>query len=115
MRIEVGQHADAVRVVMRHQRQVRLRGRSRQQKQKRKNSFHRSVSSADRVVHGDQLGAVGKGRLDLNVVDHLGDAVHDLGARDHMGAGFHQVGDAAAVARAFQDEIGDQRHRLRDG
>ena len=34
--------------------------------------------SSDRLVHGDQLGAVGKRRLDLHVVDHLGDAFHHL-------------------------------------
>jgi hypothetical protein len=29
---------------------------------------------------GDELGAVGKRRLDLHVMDHLGDAVHHLRA-----------------------------------
>ena len=33
-------------------------------------------------MDGDELGAVGEGRLDLNVVDHLGDALHDLTARE---------------------------------
>src|SRR3546814_9129006 len=40
----------------------------------------------DRVVHGHQLGAVGEGRLDLDLVDHLGDAVHHLGAGQHGAA-----------------------------
>ena len=31
-------------------------------------------------MHGDELGAVGKRRLHLDVVDHLGDAVHHLRA-----------------------------------
>ncbi len=30
-----------------------------------------------------------------------------------MGARLHQVGDAAAVARAFNDEIGNERDRFR--
>ena len=64
-------------------------------------------------MHGDQFGAVGECRLDLDVVDHLWDALHHLGAGEHMGAVAHEIGDAFAVARAFQDEIGDQRHRFR--
>ena len=46
--------------------------------------------AADRVVDGDELGAVGKGRLDLDVVDHLGDALHHLIARQHMRARLHE-------------------------
>ena len=34
-------------------------------------------------------------------------------AREHVGARLHQLGDGAAVARAFDDEIGDERDRLR--
>ena len=64
-------------------------------------------------MHGDKLGAIGKGRLDLDVVDHLGDALHDLVAGDDVGAGFHEVGDGAAVARALDDEVGDQRDGFR--
>ncbi len=30
-----------------------------------------------------------------------------------MRAGFHEIGDGAAVARALDDEVGDQRDRLR--
>ena len=70
------------------------------------------LGAADRVVHGDQLGAVGKGRLDLDVVDHRGDAVHHLIGGDDMRARLHQLGDGASVARALDDEVGDQRHRL---
>jgi hypothetical protein len=36
------------------------------------------VGAADRMVDGDQLRAVGKGRLDLDVVDHRRDPVHHL-------------------------------------
>ena len=70
------------------------------------------VRAADRVVHGDQLGAVGEGRLDLDVVDHRGDAVHHLVGGDDMRARLHQFGDRAPVARALDDEIGDQRDRF---
>ena len=66
----------------------------------------------DRLVDGDELGAVGEGGLDLHIVDHLGDAVHHLIAGDHVGTGLHQVGDAAPVARALDDEIGDQCDRF---
>src|SRR6516164_3003109 len=69
--------------------------------------------SSNRLMHRDQLGAVGKRRLDLNLGDHLGDAVHDLYARKDVGAAFHQLGDGAAVARAFEDEVGDQRDGFR--
>src|SRR5262245_60779036 len=72
-----------------------------------------AVSLSDRLVHRHELGAVGKRRLDLNLMDHLGNAVHHLLAREHVGAGFHQLGDGPAVARALDDEVGDQRHRLR--
>ena len=63
-------------------------------------------------MNGDELGAVGKGGFDLDIVDHLGDPFHDLRAGDDMGAGIHQIGDGAAVAGAFDDEIADQRDRL---
>ena len=35
-----------------------------------------------------------------------------LRAGDDLGAGLHQFGDGAAVARALDDEIGDERDRL---
>ncbi len=40
-----------------------------------------SIASPDRLVHGDQLGAVGEGGLDLDLVDHLRHALHHLVAR----------------------------------
>src|SRR6185437_14489414 len=71
------------------------------------------TSSADRIVHGDELGPVGERRFHLDVVDHFRNAGHHLRAREHMRAGLHELGDGPAVPRAFHDEIGDQRHRLR--
>src|SRR5437868_2239806 len=66
-----------------------------------------------RLVHGHELRSVGKRRLDLHVVDHLRDPLHDLRAGEHLRARLHQFGDSPAVARALEDEIGDQRHRFR--
>src|SRR5664279_3676885 len=52
-----------------------------------------SYSSSNRIVHGDELGAVREGRFDLDVVDHLSNAVHHLGAGDDVRA---QVMDGIA-------------------
>src|ERR1043166_4350083 len=67
---------------------------------------------AYRLMHGDELGPVRKRRLDLDVVDHLGNARHHLVAPQHLRAGLHQLGHRAAVAGALDDEIGDDRNRL---
>src|ERR1700728_891626 len=69
------------------------------------------TTSSDRLVHGDELGAVRKRRLDLDVVDHFGNPVHALSASQDLGAGLHQLGHGAAVARALDDEIGNDRDR----
>lgn len=63
-------------------------------------------------MHGDKLGAVGEGRLDLHVVNHFGDAFHDLIPGQHRRAGLHEFGHAPPVARAFDDEIGNEGNRL---
>ncbi len=44
-------------------------------------------------MDGHQLGAVGKGRLDLDFRDHLRHAVHHLVAGEDRRAIAHQVGD----------------------
>src|SRR6478752_258459 len=44
-------------------------------------------------MHGDELGPVWKGRLDLHVI--------------------HQLGDRTTVARTLDHEIGDERNGLR--
>ena len=59
-------------------------------------------------MHGDQLGAVGEGRLHLHVMDHLRDTFHHLVAGQHMRAFLYQRRHTLAVARAFDDEIGDE-------
>ena len=58
-------------------------------------------------MDGDEFGAVGEGGLDLDLVDHLGDAFHDLVAREECGAEAHEIGDGTAVAGAFHDLVGD--------
>src|SRR6266851_9416015 len=70
----------------------------------------KAMASTNRRMDGAELGAVGEGRLDLDLVDHVGDALHHLLAAQHLGAVLHQVGDRAAVTRALDDEIADQRH-----
>ncbi len=64
-------------------------------------------------MHRHQLRPVGKRRLDLDVVDHFGDAIHALLARDDLRAGLHQVGHGAAVPRALNNKVGDNSNRLR--
>jgi hypothetical protein len=63
-------------------------------------------------MHGDEFCAVGKRRLDLDVVDHLGNAIHHLRPRQHLSASLHQFGDGAAVAGALDDEVGDDGNRF---
>src|SRR5258706_2487752 len=70
------------------------------------------MASDDGVVDGDELGAVGESRLDLDLGDHFGDALHDVGAREERGAEAHQLGDALAVARALEERRGDEGDRL---
>src|SRR5262245_7295749 len=72
-----------------------------------------SSRSPNRLMHGHQLGSIREGRLDLDVVDHFGDAVHDVAAREYVRARLHQLGDGFAIASAFDNEIGDERHGLR--
>src|SRR3989440_1375371 len=79
------------------------------------NSAHTSrltVISADRMVDGDQLGAVGEGALDLHLVDHLGDAFHHFITAEDRQARLHQLGDGAPVADALEDVGGDDGERL---
>jgi len=63
-----------------------------------------------RVNSGDKR--LSEANLDLDLADHLRHTLHDLLAADDSGAIARQFGYALAVARAFENEIGDQRHRL---
>src|SRR5207237_5977567 len=71
------------------------------------------ASLNDRLVHGDELGAVGKGCLDLNFADHLGNAVHHIGAGQNGAARAHDLSDALAVAGQFQELAGNERDGFR--
>src|SRR6188768_3673692 len=77
------------------------------------NALFIACPSADRLVHCDKLGAVGERGFDLDVVDHLGDAIHHLLAGKNLATVAHQFGDAPAVACAFHNEIGYQRDGFR--
>src|SRR5262245_44488665 len=66
----------------------------------------------DGMVNGDELGAVGKGRLDLDLGNHLGDTFHDLGALEQRRAPAHEILHAATVACAFEDRGADIGHGL---
>jgi len=59
-----------------------------------------------------QFGAVRKGRLDLHVMDHLGDAFHALRAADDMSTSLHHIRNRAPVARTLNHRIRDQRNRF---
>src|SRR5262249_41376366 len=75
-------------------------------------SFHVTCPLANRVVNGDELATIGKCGFDLDVVDHLGDSIHDVLAREHMRTSLHKCGNAFSVACALQNKIGDKRHSL---
>src|ERR1700681_2085412 len=65
-----------------------------------------ALPSADRMMHGHQLGAVGKGRFDLHFADHLGDTFHDVAAIEQRGSIAHEFRHRTAVAGAFEDRGG---------
>ena len=52
-------------------------------------SFCHGFISADWMMHGYQLGAVGKGCFNLDVMDHLGNAGHAINLTHYMRASFH--------------------------
>ncbi len=54
----------------------------------------------------------GKCRLDLNVVDHLGDALHHLMGGDHVRAGLHEIGHRPSIAGALHHRVGNQGDRF---
>src|SRR5262245_35906263 len=71
------------------------------------------VSSANGVMNGDELSAVGKRPFDLNFFEHLRHALHHVVAAEHGEPGFHQLGHTPAVADALEDLGRDERERLR--
>ena len=64
-------------------------------------------------MNSDQLGPVRESSFDLDLGDHLGDAVHDLGARNYRRAITHQFRDLASIPSTFNNIICDQRNGFR--
>lgn len=54
-------------------------------------------------MHGDELGSVGERSLDLDRMDHLGDAFHDVVASEDRGSERHKIGHRASVPDSFED------------
>lgn len=48
-------------------------------------------------MHGDELGSVRERSLDLDRMDHLGDAFHDVVASEDRGSERHKIGHRASV------------------
>src|SRR5262245_15655653 len=69
--------------------------------------------SSDGMVDGDELGPVREGALHLDLLDHLGHALHDVVAGEHGHPEGHQVGHRAPVPDALEELGGDQRYRFR--
>ena len=94
-----------------------LLGETRQFRNRQKGAIQRqreiTVFGGDRMVDGDQLGAVGECALHLHVVDHLRHPGHDLIAPQQLASNVHQLRHAASVADQFQQHRGDQCDRLR--
>lgn len=67
----------------------------------------------DRIVDGDELGAVGEGGFDLHHVDHLGHAVHHVLGLEQRAAIRHEFGHRGPLAGAFHAFGADQRDSLR--
>ena len=66
----------------------------------------------DRLMNGDELGAVGKYAFHLQDRQHGGNAGHHVAGVKDSRAKRHQVGDAFAFARAFENFVGDDGDRL---
>ena len=72
----------------------------------------RDARSGDRVVQGDELRAVGERRFDLDLGEHVGDALHHVGAGEDVAAVLHQVGHTTTVAGRFEHPGGEHGDRL---
>src|SRR4029453_505000 len=73
-------------------------------------SFAQSL--ANRMVNGDELGAVGERALDLNFLDHLRHAFHHVVATEDAEPRRHPLRHGPPVADALEDLRGDERERL---
>ena len=66
----------------------------------------------DRMVDGHELRPVGERALDLDLGDHLGDAVEHLVRAEQPAAEVHELGDRPAVTDELEQLRRDERHRL---
>ena len=69
-------------------------------------------SSLNRVVYGDQLGAVRERRFHLHLVDHFRDALHDVGAGQDWAPSV-MISATVLPSRALQDFGGENRDGFR--
>lgn len=70
------------------------------------------MSSPNRMMNGNELRSVWESGLDLHLVNHFGDAIHDIAAAQQGGTKAHELRDAFAVAGAFEDLEGNDGDRL---
>ena len=71
-----------------------------------------TVFQNDGEVHGDELGAVGKRALNLNLRNHVGHALHHLAAAQQLAPQLHEVRNAPPLADKFEELGPDQADRL---
>ncbi len=71
-----------------------------------------TVRERDRVMHGDELRAIGEGALDLHLVDHLRHALLHLRAAEDATAEVHEPRDRAAVPDELEQLGGEERDGL---
>src|ERR1700736_6570882 len=64
------------------------------------------------MVNGDELRAVGKRALDLNLGHHLGHALHHRLGPENRRAEAHDFGDRLAVANQLENLRRDERDRF---
>ena len=73
---------------------------------------HASSFLPDGIVYGDELGSVGEGSLDLDLVNHLGYALHDIVPAEDRRAELHELSDGAPVTRPFENLGRDEAYRF---
>src|SRR4051812_22638603 len=64
------------------------------------------------MVNGDELGSVRERAFDLNLGNHVGDAVHHRVDGEDRRTEAHDLGDRPTVANELEDLRGDERDRL---
>jgi hypothetical protein len=65
------------------------------------------------LMHGDEFCAIRKRGFDLNIGNHLCNAVHHIGFGEHVAAFAHELGDCFAIARAFHHGSADEANSFR--